>query len=755
MERETLDSIPLRILTNSGRASTLAATDAAIPTLRRIERAAIAAATPITYHSRELLVLIHEHLQASGLSTAADALLKEAQLTPFPSLAPPSSQVHQCSGHETPSTQVQWPSVRISGGFLSDKLKLASQDENCSMKCDSDLPFSKKKPLVFSPNLNLQSKAQPPLQEPNLASSSKISSTSKKSSAPVSKPETTSISGGKLNSDTDTQIKTPIVLPMKWKLADVKDTGLALSVKRFNTGEQGLGSPVCPTPNTTRKSSLLTDANVFCTPSCTAKDHQGRSILNSVPAENMDDDQYNTHVGLMTPSQYGFPSDRHPTNAERLTLDSLVVQYLKHQHRQCPAPITTLPPLSLLHPHVCPEPRRSLDAPSNVTARLSTREFRSMYGGVHGNRRDRQFVYSRFRPWRSCRDDGGALLTCLTFLGDFSQIAAGSHSGELKIFDSNTNNVLESCTSHQSSLTLLQSYLSGETPLLLSSSADDVRLWDASSVSTGPRHSFEACKAARFSHSGTIFAAIPSDPSRREVLLFDIQTCHLDLNLADTSATPSSRGHIYSHVHFSPSDTMLLWNGVLWDCRVGLVHRFDQFTDCGGGGFHPAGNEVIINSEVWDLRKFRLLRSVPSLDQTVITFNASGDVIYAILRRNLEDASSALNARRVKHPLFSAFRTVDALNYSDIATIPVDRCVLDFATEPTDSFVGLVSMDDQEEMYSSARVYEIGRRRPTDDDSDPDDAESEEEEDDDDLADDDTFLGSDIEGDGESDADDE
>lgn len=41
-------------MTNSGRASTLAATDAAAPTLRRIERAAIAAATPITYHSRYL-----------------------------------------------------------------------------------------------------------------------------------------------------------------------------------------------------------------------------------------------------------------------------------------------------------------------------------------------------------------------------------------------------------------------------------------------------------------------------------------------------------------------------------------------------------------------------------------------------------------------------------------------------------------------------------------------------------------------------
>lgn len=118
---------------------------------------------------------------------------------------------------------------------------------------------------------------------------------------------------------------------------------------------------------------------------------------------------------------------------------------------------------------------------------------------------------------------------------------------------------------------------------------------------------------------------------------------------------------------------------------------------------------------------------------------------------------SAVNTRRVKHPLFAAFRTVDAINYSDIATIPVDRCVLDFATEPTDSFVGLITMDDQEDMFSSARVYEIGRRRPTDDDSDPDDAESDEDDEDDDDDDDvdgDPILGSDLNEDGDSDADD-
>ncbi|KAK9000889.1 hypothetical protein V6N11_081371 [Hibiscus sabdariffa] len=745
----------IAIVTNSGRASTLAATDAATPTLRRIERAAIAAATPITYHSKELLLLIHEHLQASGLAETAASLLKESQLTPLPSLAAPSSLAYQASVQDPPSIQLQWPSGRTPGGFHSSRSKISVRDEDINLKCDST-PSLKKKSLVFSPTFGLQSRNHL-LSQDSQPSVRKAHSSSKTCPSLPSVSDTQTESMMKINLDSELDYKTPLVLPLKRKLSELKDTGLTLSGKRLNTGDHGPRCNIYLTPNTTRRNTLLTDASAL-TPISNLRDQHVRAIPSSL-TDLLDDNLCGgSNMGQMTPSsQVGLLNDPQPSNSERLSLDSIVVQYLKHQHRQCPAPITTLPPLSLLHPHVCPMPKRSLDAPSNITSRLGTREFRSVYGGVHGNRRDRQFVYSRFKPWRTCRDDAGSLLTCVCFLGDSSHIAAGSHAGELKIFDSNSNNVLDSCSGHQLPVTLVQSYFSGETQMVLSSSCQDVRLWDASSFSGGAMHSFEGCKAARFSNSGSTFAALSSDSTQREILLYDIQTYQLELKLSDASANSTGRGHVYSLIHFSPSDSMLLWNGVLWDRRVpGPVHRFDQFTDYGGGGFHPAGNEVIINSEVWDLRKFRLLRSVPSLDQTAITFNARGDVIYAILRRNLEDVMSAVHTRRVKHPLFAAFRTLDATNYSDIATIPVDRCVLDFATEPTDSFVGLITMDDQEEMFSSSRVYEIGRRRPTDDDSDPDDAESGEDEDDedDDDADLDPILGPDVNGEGESDADD-
>ncbi|XP_058785819.1 DDB1- and CUL4-associated factor homolog 1 [Vicia villosa] len=732
------------IVANLGRASTLVASDAATPTLRRIERAAIAAATPITYPSSELLLLIHEHLQASGLGQTASLLLKEAQLTPLSSLLAPSSLAQQPTTQEASSIQVQWPSGRTPSGFLTSKLKSNSKNEDTCLK--SDAFSAKKKSLTFSSSFGSHTRHQ--VIDSQQSSARKWLRTGKDSSETCI-IENSSESSVKHNTETGPQFKTPVTLPSKRKLSDLKDIPmLSSSGKRLNVGDPGLRSPISSIA--VRKSSLHTDAVGLFTPTSNLRSHHGRCT-----ADNVDENQYCISSLAQTTPSSQVVNDVQPNNLERITLDSLVVQYLKHQHRQCPAPITTLPPISLLHPHVCPEPKRSLDAPSNVTARLGTREYKFMYGGVHGNRRDRQFVFSRFRPWRTYRDDAGALFTCITFVGDSSHIAVGSHTGELKFFDSNNSNVVESFTGHQSPLTLIQSYVSGETQLLLSSCSQDVKLWDATSILGGPTRSFEGCKAARFSNSGNTFAALSSESTGREILLYDIESYQLKEKLSDTSTISTGRGHVYSLIHFSPADSMLLWNGVLWDPRVSTpVHRFDQFTDYGGGGFHPAGNEVIINSEVWDLRKFRLLRSVASLDQTSITFNARGDVMYAMLRRNIEDVMSAMHARRVKHPLFSAFRTVDAINYSDISTTPVDRCVLDFATEPTDSFIGLITMDDQGEMYSSARSYEIGRRRPTDDDSDPDDAESEEEDEDEDDDDEDPLLGPGFGGESDSDAED-
>eukprot|EP00252_Welwitschia_mirabilis_P017926 TRINITY_DN399_c0_g1_i4.p1 TRINITY_DN399_c0_g1~~TRINITY_DN399_c0_g1_i4.p1 ORF type:complete len:1932 (+),score=442.82 TRINITY_DN399_c0_g1_i4:211-6006(+) len=733
----------IAIVTNAGRASTLAATDAAAPTLRRIERAAIAAATPITYHSRELLLLIHEHLLNVGLKHSAAELLKEAQLTPLSSLG--TSNPQRTILQEPSGSQLPWPSGRVAGGFMSDTSNTTAGEEETVNK-NALVNSTKKKALGLSLSFSSNAKTQQTVQSSGNGNSFKNANS--KQSGCLKPQDQFNTPAAKYSGDVlDLSAKTPSTFSCKRKASE-RDSLLPLPpLKRPALADSGSLSPSLVTP-ISRKSNNFGESDAApITPGTLMRERVG-------------DISCSPHVGQSVPSQPSIFADSQSGNCERATLDSLVVQYLKHQHRQCPAPITTLPPLSLLHPHVCPEPSRALEAPINTAGRLMARQFRTNYGRMHGHRRDRQFVFSRFRPWRTCRDDA-ALLTSVAFLGNSSRIATGSHAGEIKIFDTSSGNLLESHVAHPSAITMVQctsrergSFGNSGSQLVLTSCNYDVRLWDSSALASGPVQTFENCRAARFSHSGGMFAAISTDPSHREILLYDVQSCNLEQRLSDNPSFSSGsfRGSAQSLVHFSPSDTMLLWNGVLWDHRISRpVHRFDQFTDYGGGGFHPAGNEVIINSEVWDLRKFKLLRSVPSLDQTVITFNATGDIIYATLRRNLEDIMSALHHRRTRHPLYAAFRTMDAVHYSDIALTVVDRCVLDLATEPTDSLIGLVAMDDSEEMDSSARIYEVGRRRPTDDDSDPDDGlESDEEDDVDSEADED--AGEDgIEVDGDSD----
>lgn len=67
-----------------GKAGAAAESDAIAPALHKIERAAIAASTQITYPPAELLMLVEDHLRASGLHASADMLTQEAGLPRLP-----------------------------------------------------------------------------------------------------------------------------------------------------------------------------------------------------------------------------------------------------------------------------------------------------------------------------------------------------------------------------------------------------------------------------------------------------------------------------------------------------------------------------------------------------------------------------------------------------------------------------------------------------------------------------------------------
>eukprot|EP00250_Pteridium_aquilinum_P016433 c23101_g1_i2 orf=1-3936(-) len=729
----------ITLVTNAGRASTLTTSDAAAPTLRRIERAAIAAATPISYPSRELLQLIHEHLVLSGLPNAASTLLKEAQLAPLPLNMMQGRSVSQSSALEPSHQVMHWPAGRASSGFLAGASYTSRKKDDSNCRNVQFQGVARKKMPSFSPSLQ-----RPPQSIPiSVKKTGGLEIECRDSTVGRTENEEFQITGSRLGDldygDSCKNSSFASKLLAKRKFLERENS--PMPSKRLAAADRESLPPIFRSPAGTNNCQSHGSSSLAAN-SLEQAPRDASSRPDKPQSEFLQNDDYPgkgnccqipstpTQIQTLISSNANLQLEPQSSQPERATLDSLVVQYLKHQHRQCPAPITTLPPLSLFHPHVCPEPSRASYAPYNLAARLAAREVIPPCGGAHGRRRDKHFIYSRFRPFRPCRDER-ILLTSSTFLGTTFRLAAGSDTGEIRLFDCNSGDVLETHVCHQSPITLLQSTSqtlessvegTGAQHLLLSSGSVDVRLWNSSKLGEAALYSFDGCRSARFSNNGNMFAAISSE-SQKEVLLYDVQTGQWLQKLSDTSSSAGVlRGSTQCIAHFNPSDTLLLWNGVLWDHRASRsVHRFDQFTDYGGGGFHPAGNEVVINSEVWDLRSFKLLRSVPSLDQTVITFNAMGDVIYAILRRNLDDITSALQSRRSRHPLCSAFRTMDAVDYTDIATTSVDRCVLDLAIEPTDSLISVVALDSHDELEAFAKLYEVGRRKPMDDDSDPDD----------------------------------
>lgn len=72
------------------------------------------------------------------------------------------------------------------------------------------------------------------------------------------------------------------------------------------------------------------------------------------------------------------------------------------------------------------------------------------------------------------------------------------------------------------------------------------------------------------------------------------------------------------------------------------------------------GIEVVSNTEVWDLRTFHLLKTVPTLDQMEVIFSPVNNIIYAVSleKENIDETN-----------YITSFKTLDALDYSNIGKL--------------------------------------------------------------------------------------
>jgi HIV-1 Vpr-binding protein len=220
-----------------------------------------------------------------------------------------------------------------------------------------------------------------------------------------------------------------------------------------------------------------------------------------------------------------------------------------------------------------------------------------------------------------------------------------------------------------------------------------------------PLFELDGCRNAQWSHANDLIVGCASMATRVYNVERGAQIAELKLDWDPNSAC------------FGLYDDIILSDTVLWDYRIRnqIVHRFDRLSTHGVSVFHPSGNEVIINSEIWDVRTFRLLSTCPALDRTSsIQFSQNNDIIYAIY--NPDSDKSYL------------FRTIDSHTMQTIASIDLektDSTILDLAVDPKGNYVACVVKD---QLAQTFKLFEIGRARKGEEEEEEEAEEEEEEE---------------------------
>lgn len=396
-------------------------------------------------------------------------------------------------------------------------------------------------------------------------------------------------------------------------------------------------------------------------------------------------------------------------HASRVTLDSIITEYLYNQHALCKNPMVTCPQFNLFVPHKCPDPRPAAAAGdcANAAARITRRAT-----GLRAPRRlDARLAHSHFCPARTLRlQEDDAYFTTAIFHPVNQTLLAATSSGYVKVFNLFSGQEESSHLFQESYIYHMQASRDG-TLLLTSTSAT----WRPLSALWGLKEFEMRCQ---FDDEEYVeFSRLSEErvlgTKGETATVFDTTT-----GRAIVALTPTiSNQYTKNRATFNPTDELVLSDGVLWDVSAGKeIHKFDKLNQSLSGVFHPNGLEIISNTEVWDLRTFHLLRTVPTLDKSEVIFNPSCTALYSVCMEHDSEEKSQFE---------SSFRTLDPYDYSSIATIDVKRNIYALCVSGSGAQIALVeNLGEYEQVQESAvKLYDVGRKRDVDDDADEDDDE--------------------------------
>jgi HIV-1 Vpr-binding protein len=374
-----------------------------------------------------------------------------------------------------------------------------------------------------------------------------------------------------------------------------------------------------------------------------------------------------------------------------VTLNTIITEYLTNQHSLCKNPMSTCPTFDLFKPHKCPDPRAK--SASGMCVNVAARFFKR-HQGFNSVKLDRRFVHTNFNVARTLRipDSDLYFTTCDFFCPEGNKIAVGTHTGELKVLNINDS-------SEELSASVSDSYVnnikcSRDSQFMLTSAWQNPMsvLWNVDNKQLNSKLQFSEDEYVEFSN-------VKQDKvlgtKAETATIYDLYTGQV----VRTFKPDTFNQYNKNRATFCPTDELVLSDGVLWDVRTGQnIHKFDKLNNNLSGVFHHNGLEVISNTEVWDLRTFHLLRTIPTLDQCQLKFS-SQNVIYAFSVQN-----ETLDDDRVYD---SSFKVIDSYDYSSISTTDVKKSIYDLAVNSSGCQIAICENQGGYESVSESvvRIY--------------------------------------------------
>lgn len=399
---------------------------------------------------------------------------------------------------------------------------------------------------------------------------------------------------------------------------------------------------------------------------------------------------------------------------EEFTLDLIVRQFLFDQHKQCMKPTQLLTKLSLKQKHECPVNKSqkmmmSHNPSKNVARRILQQQIGVPYRQLESQWR--KYKYSRFKPLRLKYEDEESQICSVAFINEKTVYAATTEGIGLKLVIDGDDLILEDDWIFNERQTYIDSSYSNDYLLTycMENTPSVVKLWKKEKMHEPVEEYLGNCGS--FSPIGDKYVI-----SYKNLLsIYDLQTLSRTIELKNTMHYDDDKYSILKPC-FSPDGALLLHNSTIWDCRSPKpIHKFDKFSKAGPEVFSSNGLEIIIGTEIWDVRSFKLLKTCPSLEKTTVKFNREGDIMFALYEQ----------------PRSKVLKVIDALNYDLITEHYCDNYLYDISIHPDSTSFVLVESDGGLYGKSFCRLWDIGIKKSegepkSDEDTDDEDDEGRE-----------------------------